>query len=104
MTENNEAPQQPQTAQETSQVATANPEGGNTPAPTDRVERAEQLVKRMDEFEKRMDEKIKKLEYLRSESILGGGSEAGQRELTPAESETQKAKAMADEIVKAFKK
>jgi len=43
----------------------------------DKVTRAENAVKSMEEAEKRIEEKIGKLEELRSERILGGGSEAG---------------------------
>lgn len=104
MIENNEASQPTQAPVEAPNAPTQNTSGGNTPQAVDRVEQAKQLVQRMDEFEKRMDEKIARLEELRSDAILGGGSMAGQAELTPEQAQAQKAKAMADEIVKAFRK
>jgi len=58
--------------------------------PLDKVERAEQAVKRMAEFEQRIEEKIAKLENLKSEAILGGTTEAGQKATELSEDQKKK--------------
>lgn len=53
--------------------------------PLDKVDRAEAAVKRMEDLDKSLSEKIKHLEHLQSEKILGGGSEAGTAKEKPKE-------------------
>jgi len=63
-------------------------DNGNTPETLDKVERAELAVKRIEDGEKRLDEKIKQLQDLQAERLLGGT--AGARVEPETKEETPK--------------
>ena len=69
---------------------------GDKPESTDKVERAEQAVKRMEDGEKRIDEKIKKLQDLEADRLLGSTA-GGRVEAEPAKEQT--AAEYADEVM-----
>jgi hypothetical protein len=90
--------------QPASETATQNNDEGNKPKSFDKIERAEQAVKRMEEAEKRLDEKIARLTELEANRLLGSTAGAHIESMkTPEQVAQAKAKAMADEIVNAFK-
>lgn len=61
------------------------PEGGNNPAPTDKVERAELAVEKLEAIEKRLDEKTAHLQELEARRILGGKTAGADQEQSKEE-------------------
>lgn len=74
--------------QKAKQPALAN-DNGNTEKTLDKVERAELAVKRIEEGEKRLDEKLKQLQDLEANRLLGSTA-GGHVEVKPVKEETAK--------------
>ena|SRR3990167_5193961 len=72
---------------------------GNEPAPVDIVERARTERILLEAENKRLEQNIVRLEKLRSEQILGGGSLAGTAEKTSEQKEADTDQAYADRMM-----